>query len=177
MCNVKENDIVLDIGANKGFFALHALQQGASKVYCIEPIDSSFNDIEKLSKIVDNIIPIKKAVSETDGMVNMYYDVEHCATNCVTTYIEKFSKIDNVVEVESININNLINDINDKIDFMKVDCEGSEYDLFNTISKDNLKNINRIAVETHGDDIDEFVHSKLLESNFEVYKHDNILLR
>lgn len=175
LCVVKENDIVLDIGANKGFFALNSLQRGASKVYCVEPIDTSFTDIEKLSELFPKIIPINKAVSETNGVVEMYKDSDYCATNCVTTYIDNFSKIDNIVEVQSVNINTLIESIEDRIDFMKVDCEGSEFDLFKTINDKNLKTINRVAIETHGDEISEFVYEKLMESNFQVYKHDNIL--
>jgi len=174
-CVVKNNDIVLDIGANKGFFALHSLQKGASKIYSVEPISTSFNELQKLSEKFTNILPINKAVSEENGIVKMYQDSDHCATNCVTTYIDMFSKIDNIVEVESININTLIESIDDNIDFMKVDCEGSEFDLFKTITTENLKSINRVVVETHSDMIDRFVYNRLVESNFKVHKHDDIL--
>jgi hypothetical protein len=58
---------------------------------------------------------------------------------------------------------------------MKIDCEGSEFELFKTISDSNLKNISKIVVETHGDDIDNFVKNKLIDSNFKVHKHGDIL--
>jgi hypothetical protein len=58
---------------------------------------------------------------------------------------------------------------------MKVDCEGSEFELFKTISEKNLKNIDKMVIETHGDKIDSFVHKTLTNNNFKVYKHDNIL--
>ena len=41
-------DVVLDIGANKGFFTLNALQKGASKVYSVEPVKHSYEQIKKL---------------------------------------------------------------------------------------------------------------------------------
>ena len=58
---------------------------------------------------------------------------------------------------------------------MKVDCEGSEFDLFKTITEKNLKSIDKLVIETHGDEIDNFVHTTLTNNNFKVYKHNNIL--
>jgi hypothetical protein len=77
--------------------------------------------------------------------------------------------------VESININTLIEQIDSKINFMKVDCEGSEFELFKTITEKNLKNIDKLVIETHGDEIDNFVHTTLTSNNFKVHKYDNIL--
>jgi hypothetical protein len=47
--------------------------------------------------------------------------------------------------VESVNINTLIEQINSKINFMKVDCEGSEFELFKTITEKNLKSIDKLV--------------------------------
>lgn len=174
-CVVKDGDVVVDIGGNKGFFTLNSIQKGASKVYIVEPIEDSFEQIKKLTNIFPNVVPINKAVSETDGTIQMFVDSNASATNCVTTYGEMFGRESNVVEVESININTLIKEINTKIDFMKVDCEGSEFELFKTITDNNLKSIEKIVVETHGDEIDNFVYTKLVDSNFKVYKHGDIL--
>jgi hypothetical protein len=58
---------------------------------------------------------------------------------------------------------------------MKVDCEGSEFELFKTISDDNLKKIDKIIVEVHGDVIEKFVSDRLIQSGFKLYKHNNIL--
>ena len=72
-------------------------------------------------------------------------------------------------------IENSIKQINEKINFMKVDCEGSEFELFKTITDENLKSIDKIVVETHGDEIGHFVYDKLISANFEVNKHGDIL--
>ena len=174
-CVVEENDVVLDIGGNKGFFTLNSIQKGASKVYVVEPVKHSFKQIEKIINIFPNVVPINKAISEIDGVINMFVDSDASATNCVTTYGEMFGRESNTVEVESININTLMKQINTKINFMKVDCEGSEFDLFKTITDENLKLIDKIVVETHGDEIDQFVFTKLNDSNFKVHKHGDIL--
>jgi hypothetical protein len=174
-CRISEGDVVLDIGGNSGFFALYSLQEGASKIYSVEPVDTSFDKIVKLSEIFSEIVPINKAISETDGNVTMFVDEGSSATNCLTHYAEMFDKTGEYKIVQSININNLISEIPEKINLMKVDCEGAEFELFKSISDDNLKLIDKMIIETHGSVIDEFVQSRLRESNFEIYKHNNIL--
>jgi FkbM family methyltransferase len=175
LCVVQNGDVVLDIGGNKGFFALNSIQKGASKVFCVEPVKDSFEQIVRISNNFSNIKPINKAVGENDGTIEMYIDKDSSATNCVTTHGKLFGRESNVIEVESININTLIGQIKNKINFMKIDCEGSEFELFKTISDSNLQNISKIVVETHGDDIDNFVKNKLIDSNFKVHKHGDIL--
>jgi FkbM family methyltransferase len=105
----------------------------------------------------------------------MFVDSDASATNCVTTYGEMFGRESNKVDVESININTLIGQIDSKINYMKVDCEGSEFELFKTITEQNLKNIDKLVIETHGDEIDTFVQKTLTDNNFRVHKHNNIL--
>lgn len=174
-CVVKKGDVVLDIGANKGFFTLNALQKGASKVYSVEPVKHSYEQIKKLLNNFPNVEPINKAIGETNGIISMFIDSDDSAKNCVTRYGEMFGRKSNKVDVESININTLIEQINSDINYMKIDCEGSEFELFKTITEKNLKGISKLVIETHGDEIDRFVHKKLMDNNFKVYKYDNIL--
>ena len=175
LCVVEEGDVVLDIGANKGFFTLDALQKGASKVYSVEPVKHSYEQIKKLLNDFPNVEPINKAISETNGTITMFVDSNASASNCVTSHGHIFGRDSNKVEVESVNINTLIEQINEKINFMKVDCEGSELELFKTISEKNLKNIDKLVIETHGDEIDKFVYDSIISNNFRVYRHNNIL--
>jgi FkbM family methyltransferase len=175
LCVVQNGDVVLDIGGNKGFFALNSIQKGASKVFCVEPVKDSFEQIIKIANIFSNIKPINKAVGENDGTIEMYIDKDSSATNCVITHGKLFGRETNMFEVDSININTLLKQIDTKINFMKVDCEGSEFELFKTITDENLKSIDKIVVETHGDEIGHFVYDKLVIANFEVNKHGDIL--
>ena len=175
LCVVEKGDTVLDIGANKGFFTLNALQKGASEVYSVEPVKHSYEQIKKLLNDFPNVNPINKAIGETNGTISMFVDSDSSATNCVTTYGDMFGRGSNKVDVESININTLIKQIDSKINYMKVDCEGSEFELFKTITEQNLKNIDKLVIETHGDEIDSFVHKTLIDNEFIVHKYNNIL--
>lgn len=174
-CVVEKDDVVLDIGGNYGFFTLNAIIKGASKIYSVEPYKPAFDHINKLSQKFTEIIPINMAVSKTDGVVQMFVNEDASATNCVTNYGELFGRESNETEVNSININTLLDSIPERINFMKVDCEGSEMDIFQTITEKNIRRIDKMVIETHGDEIDTFVYNKLISSNFKVYRKDYIL--
>ena len=174
-CMVLPGDVVLDIGANYGFFTLNSIQKGAKKIYSLEPFVKAYNHLEELSKKFEQIIPIQKAISKENGVTSMFIDNNNSAVNCVTKYGEIFNNTSNETQVETININSLISTIEEKINFLKVDCEGSEYDLFQTITSPNLRKIERCVIETHGEEIDNFVYKTLVENHFEVKKYKNIL--
>ena len=56
----------------------------------------------------------------------------------------------------------------DKIDFLKCDIEGGEYDLFKSLSPEILSKIDKIAVETHDEKQNEtfFLPGKVRHSFF-----------
>ena len=81
--------------------------------------------------------------------------------------------VGNSYEVDIISFNDFIieNKI-EKIDFLKVDCEGAEYGIFNSISNEYLSNyINKVAIEFHHNILDVKVQTlinKLQDNGFNV---------
>jgi len=67
---VKENDIVIDCGANVGFFTLYALNKGAKHVYSIECDD---RNMESLYYNLENknVTIIKEYVGFGDGNIDI----------------------------------------------------------------------------------------------------------
>jgi FkbM family methyltransferase len=165
-CFVEEGDVVLDIGANYGFFTLYAVDKGAKRVYSVEPFSGAFIHVERLSEIFPIINPINKAISEEDGNVGMYINDNTSAVNCTINHGEISDETYREVEVESVNINTLLSSIPEGVDFMKVDCEGSEYELFKTITSENLKKIKKMVIETHGEENTNLVLNSLEENGF-----------
>lgn len=172
--NIKENDVVLDIGANYGFFSMYSIHKGASEVISVEPIQKSYENIVELSQTLP-ITPINKAVGSIDGHVKMTLCNDVSARNCVSEYNSLLENNGDEIIVESININSLIKQIDKKITYAKIDCEGSEIDIFKDIFDYNLKNIDRYCIETHSDEIKDFIVNKLSNSNFEIKLRDNIV--
>lgn len=73
---IKENDIVLDIGANIGYYTLlFARQVGTKgKVYAFEPEPNNFSLLAKnvLINKYENVIYIDKAVSDINGSQKLF---------------------------------------------------------------------------------------------------------
>jgi hypothetical protein len=97
------------------------------------------------------------------------------ATNCLSEYNEIFNNQGTQILVDTININDLIKSIDSNINLLKIDCEGSELDLFQTITSENLTKIDKLIIETHSDYIDNFIKEKLIQNNFNVKNKNNIL--
>jgi FkbM family methyltransferase len=124
-----KGDIVVDVGASVGSVSKLALSQGASKVFCVEPSVSFCKSIEENLSKYDNYIVVNKAISNNPSNVGIYVD-------------EPF---------ETIRFKDFIKENNiSKIDYLKLDCEGGEYDIFIEENMDYLlNNVEFIAAEFH----------------------------
>jgi FkbM family methyltransferase len=171
---VDKGDQVLDVGANFGFFALYALENGANKIYCVEPFPQAFENVVSLSKDF-NIVPINKAVSSKSEDLYMSINPGCSATNCLSDYNDIFNNDGGKLLVKTIDINNLIESVGSYIDLLKVDCEGAELDIFESIKPENLNRIGKMVIETHSDYIDTYIRNVLAENNFEIHSKGNIL--
>jgi FkbM family methyltransferase len=123
---VKKGDLVLDVGSSIGPFTYSILHKKPSKVFCVEPSIAEHPTLEKNTSL-GPVTVIKKAITPTDGEL-------------ATTHI--FDPT-NSSPLEGISFKTLIKENNiNKIDFLKTDCEGGEYSIFNFDNlcwlKDNL---------------------------------------
>jgi FkbM family methyltransferase len=73
-------------------------------------------------------------------------------------------------DVETIKINDVFDFLKiDKIDFLKMDIEESEYGVIKTMSRETADKIDQISYELHSDDWLEFMTKKLTEFGFKVF--------
>jgi FkbM family methyltransferase len=132
---VKEGDVVMDIGSNVGAFTVSILDKNPSKVYCIEPSNTLMDAIKQNTQ--NKCVYINKAISDKTSTETIKEGI-HIYCNEGDEY-------------ETITFKQLIeeNQIN-KIDFLKIDCEGGEYDIFTEENKEwILNNVKHIAGELH----------------------------
>jgi len=129
---VNNNDIVLDVGASVGPFTYSILNKNPKHVYCIEPSESEFKTLVK-NTLGYPVTPINKGISNTNNLVE-------------NDYLFGGEKV-----MESITFNKLIDLYSlDKIDFIKTDCEGGEYDIFTEENFPYIKNnVKKIVGEWH----------------------------
>jgi FkbM family methyltransferase len=164
--DVDEGDVVVDIGFNYGIFSLGALYKGASKIYGFEPNKHIYD-------IVSEIYPEKEKVK--------IYQYAVADKNEKTTFRETYDTLSSTISLDvvdyyksydviSINFFDFIVDNKiEKIDFLKVDCEGAEYAIFETIPDEYFSKIKKIHVEFHDNKNKEVIKiiEKLERNGFE----------
>jgi len=138
---VKEGDICLDIGSCIGMFTCLALDKGASKVYAVEPNPTLLRTTMKnafphiCNREQSPVIPINAFIGTDRGNAFGAFDESQVPSLSFMELIEKY------------NI--------DYIDYLKIDCEGGEYDI---LTKENLEwikaNVKHMVVEVHIDTVE-----------------------
>ncbi len=139
-----DDDVIVDLGANIGLFSLHVLSY-ANKIISVEPTPSHFKILEKFSTHFDEIKPINAAISNVTGEMDFYLSETNSTMNSLSNVYG------NSIKVKKYTLEDLLKEQNvDKVDFMKVDIEGSEV-LF--LSQNNIetmsKCVERFFIEFH----------------------------
>jgi len=158
--SIKKDDVVVDIGANLGVFSYFAFYKNPSKLYICEPNPNVFNILKNHFSNYKNIYLDKCAISAKNDfadfvLVNPELDNIDGERNHLNSYAENIEMLRHV-SFETIKIQTksfmefvLSNQIH-KIDFLKVDCEGGEYDIFTEDNAYYIKNnVDKIIVEYH----------------------------
>lgn len=161
---IKTGNTVIDVGSNIGYYTLlFAKLVGTNgRVYAFEPESDNFDLLKKNITVNNykNIIIEKKAVSNTTKKVTLYRAKEGIGEHRID-----FPWFDNGgTEVEAIRLDDYINE---NIDFIKIDCEGAEYNVLLGMKKILEKNKNiKILIEYGEKQLQEFGVSKADFFNF-----------
>lgn len=142
----KNDLVVLDLGANIGLFSIH-VSDCCRKIFAIEPTPSHFSVLEKNLKSLDNTKPLNYALSSSDGQIEFFlYD-----GNSTMNSLSKRSHNGQRILVDGITFKSLLGKIEEtKIDFCKIDIEGSEYFSITKESIADVKdNIDNFFIEVH----------------------------
>ncbi len=130
--DVKEGDIVVDIGASVGPFTYSIMNKKPKHVFCLEPSEREMKTLVR-NTIGYPVTQINKGISDKCAVVetNMMFGGE---SHMESITFKKF------IELYGLN----------KIDFLKTDCEGGEYYIFTPENLDFIKNnVNKISGEWH----------------------------
>jgi len=155
---INKNDVVVDIGANYGFFIKWIIDEKPKEIYCYEPSPSVFESLVNNLSPHDNVKFFNLAVSSKKGKIKFIDDISS-ASNRISDGEEGY-------EVDSVDINSVVENIFKKINFLKIDCEGCEKDIFETISSENLKKIEKIVVEYHTEEVKKIILNRLITEGF-----------
>ena len=153
---LRPGDVVLDIGANHGFFACYAARQGA-RVHAFEPAPSLqklLHDNVAANGLADRVTVHPCAVGAEDGEV-AFYETESLGggmNSVLPAWLVSEGIHDAVATtVPSCSFAGALHRCGEpaSIRLIKVDCEGPEMDILGSITPAQLERIDGFAVEFH----------------------------
>jgi FkbM family methyltransferase len=163
--DVKKYRTVIDVGANVGLFSVFCgLLNPECKIFCFEIGKDNYEKLKQNIKNckLKNVIPFNLAVAGKSQVIN-YYPGRDCSEFSITKISfndEDLKRPDGkptveeglnpIGKVKSITLNEIIEENNiDCVDFLKLDCEGAEFEILYATTEENLKTIKMIGGEYH----------------------------
>ena len=147
----KHDPIIIDCGANVGYsIAYFKKEYPNSTIYGFEPDKQSFELLKKNIAFnrFTNVHIYQKAVTNHNGLVNFFTIHDYSKTPPVMSLLEN-QLTDKLISVKSIDLGSFIDTFN-TIDFCKIDVEGAESLIFESLfASQNLKKIQEFVVEYH----------------------------
>jgi FkbM family methyltransferase len=134
---------ILDCGANIGLATIYLKKQYPNaEIIAFEPDPDNFSILQKNIEETSwkNIELRNEAIWKEASTLNFKND------GTLGSKIDNSSKGSNDIQVKAIRLKNLLNR---KIDFLKMDIEGAEYEVLKDCT-DSLHNIQNMFVEFHG---------------------------
>jgi FkbM family methyltransferase len=149
---LRPGSTVVDIGANIGAFTVLAglIVGPTGRVIAFEPVTETFQRLEGNVALngLRNIECHRAAIYSRDGAITLQIYAKSAFATA-----HKVNEVDHDRPVETVpclTLQRVFRDFRiDHIDLLKVDCEGSEYGIFETLSPDLAARIDQIAVEVH----------------------------
>ena len=145
-----DSPIVVDIGANAGFFCLQiASHRPKARILCCEPIPVNFKQLSRNAAINPNLDITARQVAVYGHTGSMHLLVEwEDALSTAATILPVGGRIP--MEVPCVNLQDLLDRHGlDRVDLLKLDCEGSEYSILYRCTAEYLKRIGKMAIEVH----------------------------
>jgi FkbM family methyltransferase len=145
----EENHLIVDVGAHIGTFSLLAAAKvKEGRVYAIEPCQDSF-DLLRVNAVLNratNILPFHLALSDEDGTTTLARGSDTWSHSTVGQSIDLKEEVDCLTLGSFLDRNEI-----SACDFMKMNCEGAEFPILLTSSRDVLRRFAMILVLYHCD--------------------------
>jgi FkbM family methyltransferase len=149
---VNPGDTIVDIGANIGTFSVLAARKvgPTGQVISFEPNPEICRRLEENVALngLDNVTCVPEAIDGSAALIELYITEK---SSLSTSKIERQENIPaKRIAVQATTVASCIERFNlSKVNLLKIDCEGSEYGIFETMSGSTASAIDQIALEVH----------------------------
>ena len=151
-CDLSELNNVLDIGSNVGLFSLYMLKKrNCKRIYAIEPTKKAFDQLSESLKDEPSASIHKLAIHNFKGKSKIK-TVDDNST--ISGFIDNIHPYTNHnMHEEEVDVTTLESFFKDHslthLDLIKIDIEGVEYDVIDSLSDSDLLRSDRYLIEYH----------------------------
>lgn len=170
---------IIDIGSHYGYFSIFANKNtdNQSRIISIEPGVSNFKKLTK--NIRDNKLENITAINCAVGVKNEFSDF-YIGKSSNNSLVMNYSLLSEKALVERIEIKTLekiiVENQIEKIDFLKMDCEGSEYSILTNLKEEIFNKIHTISMEFHDfkneENTGDTILKILIKNGFKIVKYE-----
>ena len=174
---VEKGDTVLDVGGHIGIFSVYsAFRSQTGMVYVFEPFIENFERIEKHAQMnhLNNVKAFHKGVTAKTGEMTLFLSPDN-NTGGHSMHLKNESE--QRIKIQTVNLKEFCTEQKIKtIDFLKMDCEGAEFEILNG-DKSILKKVKKIIMECHPyeDNTCDSMVALLEESGFSVAREGDTI--
>jgi FkbM family methyltransferase len=137
---------VIDLGANEAAFSREMHLLFSCKCFAIEPNAFLFDRINE-----DFIAKFNYAVTAVDGPVDFYISSNKEASSIIDHFENRWG-VQEKQTVQGISFSSLVNELDlggKDIEVLKIDIEGAELDLIDSLTARDVQNVKQITIEFH----------------------------
>ncbi len=145
--DIGPDDVVLDVGANIGSFSIFAALRTRREVVAVEPCPSNLEFLRRNLREngIENVRVIAQGLADRDGKALLQINERGVGHTLSGQGLD-------VVEIETSSLPSLIDEAGvERLDLLKLDCEGAEGLALPSTPDSYLRRIRRIAMEFHDD--------------------------
>ena len=143
---IKQGDVIFDVGAHVGSFSVYAAMKGA-KVFAFEPCKENYMallDNIKINNLEGKITPFNYGVGGRNETKQLGISESNSGGHSLLAGSDQ-SELVNLKNISTIRAElNLT-----KVDLLKIDIEGGEYDLFESMKDSDYEFFDKIVGEYH----------------------------
>lgn len=166
---IKSSDVVIDVGAHIGLFTIYASQFcNKGQIFSFEPVKENYDLLMENIKenSLNQVKSFNLAVSNSNDLIKMYLNSDESGHSMFSTSSKN-------IQVKSISLEKIFEENNiHHCDFLKLDCEGAEYEIIKNLPQKYFEKIDKMIIEYHmADSHPELLaelKTNLLNHNFQI---------
>lgn len=140
--HLRRNSVVVDLGGNLGEFSRQMNARFGCTCYTVEPMPALY---AKLSR-GPRLHAFNLAIAGTNQLLEFYTSTDNTAGSLIL----RPDVPDGKITVQGITLDEFVRDNEIKrIDLLKMDIEGAEVAVFETLSEETLAKVRQITIEFH----------------------------